>query len=218
MSSGKLIAIEGTDGVGKTTQFNRIRMYLGGGPTPGLFEPKDVAFSKDLGGSKLGEELRRIMYEVVPTKDMAHGVVDLLFLAGHVQNWKTRIEPWLKEGKIVVSDRWWLSQFAYGPYRGWHPKVARLYDEMKGAWPDLTIFLYGDPYEMLKRANARADSATHQSQKAWNDADKQSNVLAEYFKLYGGRPGWCPINVGGKGIDAVWEEVRAAIDVCICRR
>lgn len=205
--SGIFIVFEGIDGCGKTTQVNRALLYL-----RLKFGLDAVKATKDLGGSLLGEELRKIMYEKVPPKDMAPGVLDLIFLAGHVQNWKTLVEPWLAEDKIVVSDRWWPSQFAYGPERGWDERVAELYEEMRGPWPDLCIFLYGDPHALLARANARPNAEVHQRRKAWNDPEKQMRVGQRYFDLYGHKPGWSPICVDGKSEEQVWIEVQHYLD------
>lgn len=204
---GIFLIFEGIDGAGKTTQVNRTVAYL-----RSRFGIDQVETTKDLGGSLLGESLRKIMYEVVPPKDMAPGVLDLLFLAGHVQNWFTLVKPWMAEGKIVVSDRWWLSQFAYAAGREYSPDVMELYHKLKGDWPDLAIFLYGDPRIMLKRANARADAGVHQHRKAWNDAEKQVRVGQKYFDLYSRMKGWFPICVDGKDEEQVWIEVQHAVD------
>ena len=205
--SGALIVFEGIDGCGKTTQVFRAVTYL-----QGLLGADAVERSKDLGGSALGEALRKIMYEVCPPRDAAPGVVDLLFLAGHLQNWHELVKPWLAQDKIVISDRWWLSQFAYTVARDYDPDVQKLYEVKHGAWPDLTIFLHGDSRTLLERANARPDVETHQRRKSWNDADKQRRVRDRYFELYSGRPGWTPISVDFKDEEKVWQEVRRAID------
>ena len=204
---GRLIVFEGIDGVGKTSMFDRtishLQMKLG---------PENVEQSKDLGGSLLGEELRRIIYGPVPPKDLAHGVIDLLFLAGHIQNWLTRVQPWLREGKTVVSDRWWLSQFAYTVARDFDTDVQDLYFKKKGDWPGLTIFLYGDPGTVLARANSRVDSETHQYKKVWNDPGKQQRVLDKYFELYKDKPGFYPVRVDGRTEEKVWTIVKYAVD------
>ena len=211
--SGIFIIFEGIDGCGKTTQVDRAVEYL-----RGRFGTNAVKRTKDLGGSALGEHLRMIMYGPVPPKDMAPGVLDLLFLAGHIQNWHELVKPWLAQGKIVVSDRWWLSQFAYTIARDFDPDVQRLYAVKRGAWPDLAIFLHGDPATLVGRANFRSDVQEHQAQKPWNDAEKQAKVRDEYFRLYSGMSGWTPINVDGKDVDQVWAEVKVAIDDSLAGR
>jgi dTMP kinase len=204
--SGAFIVFEGIDGVGKTTQVNRTCVYL-----RKLFGIERVERTKDLGGSELGEQLRGIMYNRVSPAEMAPGVLDLLFLAGHLQNWHTLVQPWLKEGKLVVSDRWWLSQFTYTAVRNFDPDVQNLYWRKKGDWPDLVVFLHGDPETLIARANARADAASHQLQKPWNDARKQAIVCERYFNMYQHLRGWCPILVTGKDEESVWTDVRAAL-------
>jgi thymidylate kinase len=139
-------------------------------------------------------------------------------LAGHLQNWHELVKPWLAQDKVVVSDRWWLSQFTYTVARDYDPDVQKLYEVKHGAWPDLTIFLYGDSRTLLERANARPDAETHQRRKSWNDADKQRRVRDRYFDLYSGRPGWTPICVDFKDEERVWQEVRRAIDQLLQER
>ena len=69
--SGTFIVFEGIDGCGKTTQVNRALLYL-----RQKFGCEQVRATKDLGGSLLGGELRKIVYEKVLPKDMAPGVLD----------------------------------------------------------------------------------------------------------------------------------------------
>jgi dTMP kinase len=204
---GKLIVFEGADGVGKSTQVQRTYEYL-----IGHLGHRGVVLSKDLGGSLLGEELRRIMCEVAPPRYLAPGVIDLLFLAGHIQNWRTVVFPAICNRKIVVSDRWWLSQFAYSVAREHDADVQDLYAQKRGDWPDLTIFLHGHPETLMKRANARADVRMHQGQKTWNDVGKQRMVQDKYFALYSAKPGWTPVSVDDKDVEQVWGEVKAVVD------
>lgn len=206
------MVLEGIDGAGKTTQVARVVDYL-----CQLLGDDKVVRTQDLGGSPLGESLKKIMYEVVPPRDMAPCVLDLVFLAGHVQNWHKLVKPAMDEGKVVVSDRWWLSQFAYARGREHDDDAMELYDKKKGAWPNLTIFLYGDPAVLLGRANARPDSGSHQKQKDWNKVDAQSRVICAYFELYQHRPGWSPILVDDLSIDQVWSEVKDLLLREMCR-
>lgn len=206
MARGFFIVFEGIDGCGKTSQVSRTVEYL-----KDKFSDVQVESLRELGGSSLGEKLREIMYKHVPPKDMAPGVLDLLFLMGHVQNWWEVVQPSLTQGKIVVSDRWWLSQFAYAAGRDFDPRVNELYEKLKGGWPDLTIFLYGNPHELFKRANSRSDAKSHQKIKTWNDAEKQKLVSDRYFQLYENMSGWIPICVDGKNENEVWLEIKKAL-------
>jgi len=210
---GAFIVVEGIDGVGKTSQVDRIFNYLVDKLNLGR-----VIRTKDLGGSKLGEILRKTMYEEVPIASMAPGVVDLLFLAGHVQNWHIIVKPALDHGLVVVSDRWWYSQFAYGAHRSTDPRAQTAYASMRGGDADVLIFLYGDPKILLARANARKDSTKHQHQKPWNFTDTQAKVAETYMKRYNQAPEWCPINVGERSEDEVWELVKPVVDDLLQRK
>ena len=208
-----LIVFEGIDGVGKTTQVKRSVKYLVDRRGGDL-----VRESKDLGGSTLGEELRRIMYEVVPPRDMAPGVLDLIFLTGHLQNWHKRVKPWLLEGRTVVSDRWWLSQFAYMVAREYDVNVAELFHKLRGPWPTVCIYMWGDPAVLNKRANERPDATKHQKQKPWNYVDLQLRVHDQFRRLYSGMPGWKEVCVDGKDEDTVCLEIQRILDEAIIDR
>lgn len=196
---------EGIDGTGKGAQIALAEKYL-------LSKGLDVIRSKDPGGTPLGQAIRDIMYKIVPTKDLSTGVVDLLFLASHLQNWQTVVMPALLGGKTVISDRWWYSQEAYGTERDVPASINRAYEQLQGQPADLMIFLHSTDVKMVvDRARAR-ETETHQSAKTWNDYDKLDRIQQAYCSMYSNCPEWWPISVCGKDIDQVWVEVQIAID------
>lgn len=200
-----LIVFDGADGVGKGTQVERAVQFL-----RKMLGEDQVVQSKDPGGTKLGLAIRRLMFEEVPTTEMANGEVDLLFLAAHRNNWRTCVKPALDAGKIVVQDRWWPSQAAYMTQREVPKLIADAYMGCHGADPDLFVFLYGDVHATLDRARAR-DTETHQSAKAWNDYDTMDRIQAEYVKQFSTMRWWWPVCVDDKGPNEVWVEVELAI-------
>jgi dTMP kinase len=199
------IVFEGIDGTGKGTQVERAVEYL-----RKMLGDDMVVQSKDPGGTKLGAAIRRIIYEEVPTHELASGVVDLLFLASHIQNWQMVVKPALDAGKFVVSDRWWYSQAAYMTKRIVPTPIANAYMQAHGKDADLLIFFHGNPHTFVDRARAR-ETETHQSAKAWNDLGVLANIQREYFIQFSYLPEWFPINVDDKSQDQVWDEVRYAI-------
>jgi dTMP kinase len=207
-SKGLFIVLEGIDGAGKSTQLSLISGYLQ------LKFNERLKMIREPGGSSVGEEIRKIIYGEDETgrgvSRLTRGVLDLLFLAAHIQNSKKVVDPWLAENNVILSDRWWISQFAYCEGREYHPDVLALYDKMKGVWPDLVIFLYGDPFELCKRAEARADGI--QQRKTWSDPLVQQRIGQKYFDLYSGRDGWFPICVNGKEPMEIFVEIRHMID------
>lgn len=206
------IVFEGIDGTGKGTQISRAVKYL-----RNLLGEDQVVETKDPGGTKLGTCLRRVMYEEVPTTEMSTGVVDLIFLASHLQNWQTTVRPALSAGKTVVSDRWWYSQEAYMRQRVVQVPIASAYEKCHGDACNLLIFLHGDVKAMVDRARAR-ETETHQSAKAWNDYDTLKEIQDEYVRLFFKQPEWYPICVDGKNPDQVWDSVRHALHFAMERK
>lgn len=196
-----LIVFEGIDGTGKGTIISKAVSHL-----KAIYGEDLVVQTKDPGGTKLGMAIRRVMYEEVPTTEMTPGVVDLLFLASHLQNWQTVVKPALDAGKIVVSDRWWYSQAAYMTQRSVPEKIAETYMACHGERAGLLIFLYGDAQIMLNRARSR-ETETHQSAKAWNDVEKLNKIQQEYATQFAKCPEWYPVCVDGKDVEQVWVEV-----------
>lgn len=203
------IVFEGIDGCGKTTQVGKAVDYL-----RTRLGPENVVESKDPGGTRLGTAIRRIMYQEVPTTEMATGVVDLLFLASHLQNWQTVVKPALDEGKHVVSDRWWYSQATYVTQRSVPQPIVDAYMDCHGGDCDLLIFLHGDVRTLVDRARARRGEV-HQSSKAWNDYDVLKKVQDQYFEQFGKNREFFGVCVDGKTPDEVWVEIRSGIDSAI---
>ena len=136
---GLFITLEGGDGSGKSTQFERLVAFLGAaGHT--------VVESREPGGTDLGVELREIVLH--RRGHIAPRAEALLYAADRAHNIATKVRPALEAGSIVVQDRYIDSSVAY-------QGAGRVLDavEVKGisVWateglaPDLTILLDLDP-------------------------------------------------------------------------
>lgn len=172
--AGKLIVFEGIDGSGKGTVIKRAYDFL-------VKEGFDVHLTKDPGGTDLGAEIRKILFETITTHRMAPGVCDLLFLASHVQNSWENVEPALEAGVNVLSDRWWISQMVYMEERECPEPIKNAYRLCHGREPDLTVLLTGDPKALFERAKSRT-SELHQEAKAWNNVETQSRIQKGYVR------------------------------------
>lgn len=191
MHSGYFISVEGVDGCGKSTQIQLL--------VDELHKSYPVYFTKEPGdsraGSSVGVGIREILFKNPGTEKLAPGVGDLLFLADHIQN-VYDIRKALSEGKIVVSDRYADSQFAYAasPSKKAPAWANRLFAEHYGVIPDLTILLVArGPHDLdnqgledigwaLARANARRGAeAGKQDGKAWNDIEAQRTIQDAYL-------------------------------------
>lgn len=95
--SGLFITLEGTDGSGKTTQINRLKEY---------FSERGyrVVCTREPGGTPIGEKIREIIIDK-NNSEMANITEALLYAAARAQLVNEVIEPVLKDGGVVISDR-----------------------------------------------------------------------------------------------------------------
>ncbi len=105
MSNGILIAFEGLDGCGKTTQIRLLADYL---QTLG----KEVICTREPGGTALGENLRQLLLQESEIR-WSETSEALIFAAARSQLLHEVILPALQKGQIVLSDRFYLSTLAY---------------------------------------------------------------------------------------------------------
>lgn len=103
---GFLITFEGSEGSGKSTQIGRIAdRFTDAG--------YDVVVTREPGGTKIGEEIRHILKYADSGTAMFPETELLLFAASRAQLVREVIQPALKEGKIVLCDRFMDSTTVY---------------------------------------------------------------------------------------------------------
>lgn len=114
MHQGIFISFEGVDGVGKTTQVNRLRDELEA-------MGREVVVTREPGGTALGTAIRRLLLHGVPAEsadgeacaDIAPRTEALLFAADRAQHVAEVIRPALERGAVVITDRYCDSSLAY---------------------------------------------------------------------------------------------------------
>jgi dTMP kinase len=145
------ITLEGTEGVGKSSNLEFIRQWL-------VARGKTVVQTREPGGTPLAEEIRALL--LAPRAETMHEDTELLLMfAARAQHVAGLIRPALARGDWVLSDRFHDASFAYqGGGRGIAvERLARLSDwALRGFAPDLTFWLDMDPAEALERAKKRA--------------------------------------------------------------
>jgi dTMP kinase len=144
--SGRLVVLEGADGVGKTTQVERL---IGQLRERGI----DAVSLREPGGTPLGERIRAILLDL-----SGAGVNDraelLLFLAARAQL-VPEVTRELAAGRTVVLDRFFLSTYAYQiAGRGLPEEDVRRINAFAtlGRVPDLTVVLALPPEDARARA------------------------------------------------------------------
>lgn len=135
MSRARFITLEGLDGAGKTTHLAFIRDWLAAANV-------DTVFTREPGGTPLGEKLRELLLDV--DTEATLDTETLLMFASRQELLSSIIRPALAMGRWVVSDRFTDATFAYqGGGRGVPAKrIAQLEEWVQqGLQPDLTILL-----------------------------------------------------------------------------
>jgi dTMP kinase len=100
---GVLIAIEGGDGAGKSTQAARLASAVG------------ASLTREPGGTPVGERIRELLLDPA-AGDLSDRTELLLMLAARAQHLAERILPILELGQHVVVDRFSGSTIAYQGY------------------------------------------------------------------------------------------------------
>ena len=154
MSHGYFITFEGGEGTGKSTQCKKLAAALEERGFPCLL-------TREPGGSPGAEEIRNLL--VNGDKGRWDSLTEmLLFMAARRNHLMTRILPAIKEGKIVICDRFVDSTLAYQGYG--YGKNQETLDAFNSVYhliagyfyPNLTIVLDIDPVIGLKRSCERA--------------------------------------------------------------
>ncbi len=149
-SRGLFITFEGLDGCGKTTQLSMLSERL-------RDEGYRVVETVEPGGTGIGRQIRRILLDPA-NQSMAPITELLLYFAARTQNLEEVIVPALREGAVVVSDRYTDSTLAYqGAARGLGEEVVLLLHEIAcaGLHPHVTVYLEIDEQTSLARARGR---------------------------------------------------------------
>jgi dTMP kinase len=148
---GKFITIEGTEGVGKTTNIAFIQNWL---------SEKGVEFSstREPGGTPLAEEIRSLL--LTPRAETVCDTTELLLMfAGRAQHLNKVVVPALTMGRWIVCDRFTDATYAYQGFgRGMDQKLIAHLEQLvqKELRPDLTLIL-DIPVEIgLQRASQRS--------------------------------------------------------------
>lgn len=191
---GLLVTFEGVEGSGKTTQADLLAKWLEGHNIPFLFV-------REPGGTEIGEKIREIL---LSPKNRIHPRCEvLLFLAARSQLVYERILNGLKEKKIVVSDRFSDSTYAYQVYaRGLPERLIKIFNRFAcaGLKPDLTFLVDID----ITRGRARGKFIDRMESES---EIYHKKVRDGYLKLAGRAKKRIKVLNGDKPVDELHDEV-----------
>lgn len=147
---GFLIAIEGIDGAGKTTQAHFVQAKL-------QARKLVVIRSKEPTSGQWGQVLR----DSALTGRLSLEDEVETFIKDRREHVERTIEPALRAGHVVVLDRYYFSTAAYQGARGVNPEELIRRNEVFAPEPDLLVLLDIDPKIGLRRIRTRGDRANH---------------------------------------------------------
>ena len=143
---GSFITLEGGDGSGKSTQLKKLTDYL-------VENGYDCVFTREPGGTKISEEIRKIILDG-SNVEMTDKAESLLYAAAREQLVDELILPSVKAGKLVVCDRYLDSSIAY---QGYGRELGEEYVKSINAkviercMPEVTLFFDISPAKAFER-------------------------------------------------------------------
>jgi dTMP kinase len=148
LDKGYLIALEGVDGTGKSTQCALLADYLesAGYPVVRLREPTQGVW---------GQKIRKILTEgrgdVTPEEELQY------FINDRKEDVELNIAPALEQGKIVLIDRYYYSTAAYQGALGFDPVKIIEDNEAFAPRPDLLLIIEVSLDESFRRIEEGRD-------------------------------------------------------------
>lgn len=148
---GYFITLEGPDGSGKTSVTNKVCKKL---EEMGY----EIVHTREPGGIEIAEQIRNIILDPKNTA-MDAKTEALLYAASRRQHLVEKVFPALKEGKIVICERFLDSSLAYqgfGRQLGFDEVLGINLFAIDNTYPDLTIYLDVDEEIGLSRLKDRS--------------------------------------------------------------
>ena len=204
LKHGIFITFEGPEGSGKTTHSKLLCEFL-------RKKGFKVLHTREPGGTLISEKIRRILLDP-KNKGMGVGCEMLLYMAARAQIVEEKILPALREGKIVVCDRFTDATLAYQGYAGGMDlkvinNIAGIVT--KGLKPDITFLLDIDAKIGLLRAGRSKDRMERKSILYHN------KVRNGYLAIAKKEPGRVKVLSSTREISQTQEEIRkAALKIC----
>jgi dTMP kinase len=203
--AGIFITFEGIEGCGKTTQIRILEDFL-------KLRSHDTVLTREPGGTRIGDQIRKILLSV-ENRGMFPVAELFLYAAARNQHVEEVINPALKDGKIVLCDRF---SDATTAYQGAARKIER--DFLKqvhqiatgGLKPDLTLLLDLPAEVGLKRAwdrNEREKISGKEDRFEQEAVDFHERVREGYLGIAREEPSRVKIINAAEPVDTVHQRI-----------
>jgi len=198
--SGVLLALEGGEGAGKSTQARLLAIWL-------RDQGYDVVTTHEPGATKIGMRLRALLLDTAHT-GLAPSAEALMYAADRAEHVQSVIIPALERGAIVVTDRYVDSSLAYQG-AGRQLPVAEIAALNKwatgGLVPELTIVLDLPPSMGLGRRLSSADRLESEP------VEFHERVRAGFLRLAAADPGRYLVLDAGRPEAEVSREIQLRV-------
>jgi dTMP kinase len=198
MKLGKFLTLEGTEGVGKSTNLAFVRDWL-------QARNIEVIVTREPGGTPLAEEVRELL--LAKRDEAVNQTAELLLVfAARAQHIAQIIKPALERGAWVLSDRFTDATFAYqGGGRGLDKNIIQQLEVMVQGdlRPDLTLILDIDVKLGLTRASQRGELDRFESE----TLDFFERVRAAYRERAISNPARYAIVDAGQTLEKVQQDI-----------
>ena len=200
MDKGFFITFEGPDGAGKSTQIDRLKLFF-------MERDLDVLYTREPGGTDIGEKIRKLILDK-ENIEMEPVTEAFLYASARAQLVRQVLKPAIKEGKIIVCDRYMDSSTAYQGYaRGLGDAVAEINKHaIDGLLPDLTFLFILDP-EIGKSRIAVESYDRLESQ----NFEFHRKVAEGYIEIAKNNDKRFVIIDATKTPDEIWNEIRGVL-------
>ncbi len=203
IETGKFITLEGTEGVGKTTNRQFIQEYLESRGIP-------LCVTREPGGTPLAEEVRELL--LAKRDEQVDEQAELLLVfAARAQHLNQVILPALKRGEWVLCDRFTDATYAYqGAGRGLSLTTIEALEELVQGdlRPDLTVVLDIDVETGLARAGERGSLDRFESEAV----EFFQRVRAGYQQRVASDPQRYAVVDAGQSLEGVQRDIKSVLD------
>ncbi|WNO10930.1 dTMP kinase [Teredinibacter sp. KSP-S5-2] len=200
---GKFITVEGTEGVGKSTNIDFIKSKIEARGIP-------LLITREPGGTPLAEEIREMLLQKREEPFDAKAELLMIF-AARAQHLNTVIKPALARGQWVLCDRFTDATYAYqGAGRGLSKSfILELEQSVQGDLrPDKTFLLDIDVQVGLERAKARAELDRFEEEQI----SFFERVRAGYLERVNETPDKYAVVNAGQPLNAVQDDIQVALE------
>lgn len=193
--SGKFIVFEGLDGSGQSTQAGLLKNFL-------LEKGYEIILTKEPTiDSEAGKKIRKVLDKklIINSKELQE-----LFVQDRKEHLEKTIIPSLKQGKIIISNRYFFSSLAYGTSDALDLEwLIDINDSF--LMPDITFLLKASPEICVQRIVGRGKKVT-----LFEKKEKLEKVWQVYRKLPERFDNIYIID-GEKSIEQVFEQIKKII-------